>query len=326
MEQKVKPLGFFFILISLWLFSSCEKDELPVQKHSSGDVTTTQIELGSTYETQVYYSLSSNTIVSTNHKLAWDLGFEASKDGWHVKLNTGRGGAIAQTTETDFSKITSEKDLKWKHDVSSGNLDSTAMGDYRNTNWVYVMDRGYDADGNHTGYFKFKVQVNSDNSYTIRFAELSSNSILERQVLKNEAVNFVCFSFEQKQVVNIEPPKESWDLFFGHYTHLFHEPYTPYLVTGVLLNPYKVVASKQNEISFSDITLKNSKDLELTPTADIIGYNWKVFDFKAASYTVFADSNWVIKDRLNRRFKFHFIDFYNEKGEKGSPKFEFQEL
>ena len=57
-----------------------------------------------------------------------------------------------------------------------------------------------------------------------------------------------------------------------------------------------------------------------------IGYDWKEYSFSSGSYTIFTDKNYIIKSTEGKYFKFHFIDFYDALGTKGTPIFEFQEL
>jgi hypothetical protein len=58
----------------------------------------------------------------------------------------------------------------------------------------------------------------------------------------------------------------------------------------------------------------------------MVGYNWKEYDLSAGEYTVFSNINYIIQDKNDKYYKLHFIDFYNNLGEKGYPKFEIQEL
>ena len=59
---------------------------------------------------------------------------------------------------------------------------------------------------------------------------------------------------------------------------------------------------------------------------NIIGYNWKYFDFDTQTYTVKTYITYVIRNNSNEYYKMRFIDFYNEVGEKGFPKIEIQKL
>ena len=56
---------------------------------------------------------------------------------------------------------------------------------------------------------------------------------------------------------------------------------------------------------------------------DIIGYEWKDYDFDNAMYQVDPDKIYILKNRIGFYYKLRFIDYYNSTGEKGYPTFEF---
>ena len=64
----------YFHLISTILFFSCEKGEIPVNLDRS-ELKITQINLESNYAKQVFYNIKQNSIISSNIKTEWDLGF-----------------------------------------------------------------------------------------------------------------------------------------------------------------------------------------------------------------------------------------------------------
>jgi hypothetical protein len=136
------------------------------------------------------------------------------------------------------------------------------------------------------------------------------------------------YSFENG-IVNVLPDPDSWSLLFSRYTTMLQtndgEDY-PYLVTGVLLNPSGVAAALDTIHEFSSIVLDDTADLELTTRADIIGYDWKYYNFNAGIYTIVPEFNYVIRDRDGFYYKLRFIDFYNTTGEKGYPSFEYIRL
>ena len=77
---------------------------------------------------------------------------------------------------------------------------------------------------------------------------------------------------------------------------------------------------------FTDIDLNMIDQYNFTDMQNEIGYDWKKYNFTSQNYTVNSEITYIISDVDNRYFKLHFIDFYNDNGEKGSPKFEIQEL
>ena len=130
----------------------------------------------------------------------------------------------------------------------------------------------------------------------------------------------------ENKVINIEPNMSDWDLLFSQYLHIFPNPPTPYLVTGILINNSTLSVALDTINSFENINYTEVNQYDFNQERDFIGYNWKIYNFDSQSYTVKTDITYIVKDISNRYFKMHFIDFHNDDGEKGYPKFEIQEL
>ena len=115
-------------------------------------------------------------------------------------------------------------------------------------------------------------------------------------------------------------------MLFTQYTFTFfaESPPLPYLVTGCLLNRYNTFAAKDSLAVFSKLTFTDINQFTLANDISTIGYNWKVF--KNSSYTIVSKYNFIIRDAVGYFYKLHFTDFYNNIGEKGNPKWEYQQL
>ncbi|OFZ09689.1 MAG: hypothetical protein A3D92_12350 [Bacteroidetes bacterium RIFCSPHIGHO2_02_FULL_44_7] len=311
-------------LLLVVLVTGCYKDELPVAAHEAGSASEVQIEMGQDYRHQIFYSLGDNQVVSSNEKTVWDLAFESAPNGWHIVLNTARGMAVHRST-LNFADLTSEQGLDWNWDVSSGNLDSTAVGEWTSTDALYVIDMGYDHLGTHLGYRKMKVLAVDETAYTLAYGNLSDATALTFTVQKNDANLFTYFKFGAG-TLSIAPPNTDWDLEFTQYTHLFTNPAEPYLVTGVLLNRFTTTATRITNKPFEEITYADVVDLSYSNQLDYIGYTWKTFDYANQIYAVDPTICYIIHTSAGFYYKLHFIDFYNDLGVKGYPTFEVQLL
>lgn len=304
----------------------CEWEELPVEPYVPGAAQSVSVEMGDDYRNQIFFDLHQQLVVSQNLKTDWDLAFEAGTLGWRVRLNGARGGALAHTGRSDWSAAVGLPGLVWGYDASSGHPDSTAMGDYRADGEVVVIDRGYDAAGNHTGYFKMQVLGVDSLRYRVRFGQLNGSGEHSLDIPKRADLNWVSYSFSQASVVQIEPPSADWDVVFTQYTHVFRDPLQPYLVAGVLLNPTQVSVAEVLHIPFDSLSRQDALALPFQSQEDVIGYDWKVYDFDAGQYEVVPGITYVVRDSLGRIFKLKFVDFYSDLGEKGTPRFVWQEL
>lgn len=321
-----------WIIGLILLCFACEKEEIALSKttttidSTSKEVIQTTIDMNSDYKNQVYFSLNENKVVSTNLKTVWDIGFES--EGSHIILNTSKAMLCTSFLSDDFEKITSHENKIWKYDVPSGNLDSTAIGNWKDANNTYIIDRGYNAEGIHLGYKKINFQSVNNEKYTFRLANLDNSDNQFITIQKNASVNFQTFSFDSKKIVTVEPPKTDWDICFTQYQHIFYdqpEP-LPYLVTGVLLNPYQTNACADSITKFSKIEEENISIYTFKNDWNSIGYDWKTYSFETSSFTIFDDKNYIIKDQKGIYYKLHFLDFYDKSGQKGYPLIEFKQL
>lgn len=316
-------MRYYPLILLALLVASCMKDEIPVPKHEAGESISNAVNLGTDYRYQAYYDFETNTFVHQHEKIAWDLGFECDALGFRIILNSAKAMAASHSNTGTFTSITDTTGSFWKYDVSSGNLDSTAIGDWLTEGGVYVLDRGYSHDGIHQGFRKVEFeQINSD-SYQIHYAQLDGSDESTHIIQKDSNYNFAFFSFETNSVVNIQPPKEDWDLVFGQYSHLF-EPTFPYLVTGVLSNRNDVEVAEVFDKDFSEIEFEDVNAYTFSSHIDIIGYDWKTF--VGGTYATHAEKNYIVKTTEGLYYKIHFIDFYTSYGEKGNPVFEVSAL
>lgn len=317
-SMKLPLLLFNLLLIVLF---SCEKKEKPVPKHESGDVTTTSITLGETYTQQVYFDLLEDKIVAQNEKQNWDLAFESYGTGEHILLNGSKAMAVITYENTPFDQVEFTNQTAWEYDAPSGDLDSTAIGAWQNK--TYLVHAGYDDLANVIAYYRFEIKSTSAQTYEITYQLLPNGAIERQTVTLDQDYNFVQFSFAKGQVQN-EPKRDEFDLLFTQYTHVFPDK-TPYTVTGVLTNTNVEVTAVDDQ-TFESITAEHTVAMQFEEAKNIIGYEWKEFSFDTGAYTVFPEKVFVIKTADGRLYKFHFIDFYDGQGVKGTPTFEYQQL
>lgn len=325
-------MKYFIALIILMAgaLTGCMKKELPVKPHDPGNVTTATVDMGKPYKWQVYYNLKTNTVVGQNLKTVWDIGFETSATGYHIILNSAKSMFALNTGKKDFNEV-SYKDtagfgMHKKWDAPSGDMDSTAIGNWQNNTTVYLLDRGYDQNGAWQGMEKVQILTVSDSNYTLRFAAVSGAGDTTLEVKKDPAYNLSFVSFSARAQVTVEPPKATWDIVFSQYTYIFYDysPPMPYLVTGCLLNRYNTKAVKDTTSQFGQIAYANIGNYQFAADIATIGYNWKTFN--GTSYIINTAYNYVIQTADGRYYKLHFTGFYNTGGVEGNPKWEYQLL
>lgn len=310
------------------------KKDLPVPAPEPGDLQTKVIEIGYPYLNQVYYRCIDNKVVSVNTKYDWDIAFENSMEGFHLKVNTAKGILVANQGTVDFSSVTTASGVTWQWDSSSGDLDSTAFGEWLNPmslaskHEVFIIDLQSDVNGNNLGYRKLIMDSVNSISYTFTYANLDGTNQQTRTVFKDPTRNFTSFTFsEGGETVAIEPPKEDWDLCFTNYQHFFSNLPLPFVITGVLSNRYSNVKVADNTgDGFMSVNLSDTSAYSFTDRADEIGYDWKIRNSLDNSFTIDPNKYFILKDQNGFYFKIRFTDFYNDQGQKGYPTFEIQKL
>lgn len=320
----MRQINFILLSISLVIFSACSKDELPVSQPDKGDIVTSSVSMSSNYKYQIYFDLSSSSNKGQHPKTDWDIGISTVFGSNDIILNTSKMMFVAPITNQTFDQIqdtTGFGQLKKTDEPRGLPSDLACFG-----HDLFIVDKGMNELGTHLGFFKLEILSTTDNSITIKCANLDGTSEETKTISKNSDYNYAFINWENgiNEVV-IEPVKTEWDLIFTQYTHLFHEPeYTPYLVTGCLLNSNNTFALQVENKSFEEIDLDYAEMQFYECKRDVIGYDWK--EFNGTIYSVNSDKVYVIKDQDGFYYKLRFIDFYDENGTKGSPQFEHQRL
>jgi hypothetical protein len=324
----------FVFLITL-ILSSCFKEDTPMKPYD-GVITVIEdpVQLF-----QSYFDFESGRVVSTVSSDTWQLGFECTPEGWHISTNSGGNWFIYNTGQkvfTDAVKMPASVDNLY--DVPSAFPDSTAVG-----NWTTVSPGGntYTHDiyliGHYeNGVFRKIKQVLflsvDDTSYNFSYKEEASGMQDTITILKNDTVNYVFFSFDTKQQVNIEPNKDKWDLVFCPYYDLatLFSVTIPYAVGGSYINEGFTEAVLDSVNSFDQINSGMIEGYEFNTQRDIPGYRWKNVTVDAtgggtATYKVKENYNYIFHTAEDHYYKLKFLS-YMHNGLSGYPQFEFIKL
>jgi hypothetical protein len=327
--------SFLSLTLALVCLQGCIRAEDPVLPHVVGNAMTRSIALASDYRSQVFYNLDKDSIVQRSVKTDWDVAFDASDlqspatgsntGGSKIYLNQAKYMFAWRTNKVELEDLKDTigffKNRRWD---ASNNLDTFAIGAAKAQSNAYWIDRGLNDFGDPLDFIRFKIISASKEKYVFKVLRQGATSAEQYEIPRDTAYNRVYFSFETNKVVYPEPKKTEWDLQFTQYMHTFKDPYTPYLVVGVLLNPHNTQGVADSSLTFSKIDRTVAQNLKLTPQSDVIGYNWKAFTGNI--FKIQLSYNYIVRDQLNYYWKLRFIDFYDNRGTKGTPKFEFQRL
>lgn len=329
-----------YILIP-FVFISCIPEDTPVAPYDRGDVVIAEVGMGSLYEKQLYFSFAEDTIVAENDITAWDLGF-ACDYHHHIIINFATSAKIYNLGKVDFESVTQEDvdaigDSLFSYDNQFGKIDSTAIGEWWNNesnqiiskNDVYILNRGNNAKAKKLGIYKLQIRGFDGNKYKIRYANIKDNLIIEAEVEKNPNYNYVYYSITTEETLMLEPTKNSWDILFSKNMDLLYTNEGDalwYSVSSVLINGNGVEAALIISDDYESIDISVTDTLAFSTYKNAIGHEWKWYDLEGGSYTVQNNRIYIIKDVRGFYYKLRFIDFYNDSGEKGYPKFEYKLL
>lgn len=297
------------------------------------DASYRQLSVGADYSRQVYFDFETGNTVFDYSLAGWDIGFEAGAEGRHIVLNGGKDVLVYDTHRHALDELTElPANLSadsWQIDAPDGAQDSTGVGTWfdaagHSNGEVYVIQTA------PAEYFKMRLLSVSDTDYRFEWAPLSAKGTASEVVLpKDSLYNYMYYSFKGG-IVRAEPPRAAWDIEFTYYRDLVYDNNirkdVPYLVTGVLLNPAGTAAVMDSTHSFSDITVASAQALTPSTRRNIIGYDWKAYNFSTGHYAIRRDKNYILHTAEGQIYKMHFLDFYNSAGEKGNPSFEYLRL
>ncbi len=323
--KAFSAIGF---VLAAFAFSGCVKDEIPVPKQPRYAVECVA-RVGPAYDQQLWFDLGSRSVVAQNSKMDWDLAFESAPDGWKVRLNYAR---LMQAHRALESAITDPSDTAgygntWKIDLPNGRPDSLAIQDWRSEHPVFVLDLGYGSNGLPVGLRKLQLTSVNATSFQFSIARMNGSDVQNYTVQKDPARPYAHFSISSGSTVTIAPPLGSYDMVFTQYTEQFYapDPYLAYLVTGTV-NGYSGARVTQVNGDFLNVSLNDTIAHPFSTDEDIIGYDWKDYSFDTGAYEVYSNQVYIVQSRNGHFFKLHFIDYYDDQGLRGSPKFELMPL
>ena len=329
--SRIKYNLFFILLISL--ISCFEKDE-PVSPYP-GEAITINNNINSF---QSYFDFETGEVKAVNPVNDWQLGFESSRNGWHILVNSGANWFVWNTRLKDINASLPEEDPQnWAYDIQSEYPDSTAIGIWSSmnnqnriyTDHVYIL--GKLSGNDYTDRKRIQFYYVDSFLYRFRFYDEVSGSFDSATIHKIDTAAFVYYNFQERNQLNFEPASDKYDIVFTTYYDLATQfgVTIPYLVRGVLLNISGCRAVLDSVNRYSGIDYEMLDQYQFLSQRDIIGYRWKNVNVNAseggANYTVLTHYNYIIETPEGNFFKMRFLS-YSLNGESGYPRFEMKEL
>ncbi len=131
--------------------------------------------------------------------------------------------------------------------------------------------------------------------------------------------NFVLPVNPESELVEKSTHEGDWHIALTQYTtELPYEEegvtkYMEYGTVGALINTEKdIEVSEVEGTDFDDVSLADAKSKTYSENVDVIGYEWKAFEFSSRTYTIVEDLYFLVKLSENEIYKFRFVDFYGD--------------
>ena len=329
-KGKWTILGLLIMLFG----ASCEKEEQRVILPAKGSAQVGRVLMGEDYSKQVFWDFSSNSTVQTSLVEDWDLSFETTPEGYHVWMNGGKGLASYKMATRKLDEVNRAPigvpEADWGYDASTGEAVKTYFGEWCNPTTRESKEEVFLLRTADRKLFKLQILSVSDSNYTIAFAAVDAAVPSTYVIPKEAGFNRSYFSATKLAPVRMDPPQDKWDVVFTRYRYIYPgangAPDTPYLITGVMLNPFKTQVAKDANMPFEQITADQIANQKFSSAVDAIGgFGWKQYNFGTGRYDVNPKQVYYLRNRNNQVFKLHFLDYYFN-GAKGSPSFESERL
>jgi hypothetical protein len=319
------------------MLNACEKAEKAVvlPPKPSDSLKLFQVNLGENYEEQVYINfLDSNFIKASVKNKDWDLAFDCSFESNKIFMNGGKGVFIGVLGRSNFLTIVDINNVKWRWDEASGG-DSIVLKNWCNStsrksyDSIYIIDRGIDSEPEKR-YFQFRINNGTFGTYILEAADLNGKKLFNAFLNKDPYKAQVYLDFGKPQALNFEPRINDWQFCFLRARWIYYEFNPPliYTVTGIHINSRNVSVSVDSSLTFETISKRDIDGLRFSTKRDVIGFDWKVYDFNQGHYNTRKYVNYIFKFKgpNPKYFKLRFTNYYSNRGLKGSPKFEVMEI
>ncbi len=281
------------------------------------------VTVNSGYTNQTFYSMQNGTVSSVVNN-DWDLAFQVSGFEATIAINSKNNVKLydsyksiadwSSMTAADTNGMTASEFFNNDAHIFAGAFNSTidtsnafdlGWGVYDFATHIVYGDSCYFirlANGNVKKLF---IESLANAVYTFHVADLDGSNEIVRQCTKATYAgkNFGYYSIQNDMFSDREPNKYTWDLCFQQYWSI--NPIS-YKVTGVLSNDsvQLVKAYPVNDVS-------TATDAGLTYTSDnnVIGYDWKTYDFNTNTYLIADSTVYFAIDRNAGVWKIIFTGF-----------------
>ncbi|MCT4582716.1 MAG: T9SS type A sorting domain-containing protein [Flavobacteriales bacterium] len=280
------------------------------------------ISTGAGNSNAVFYSLEDGEVSNITNE-DWDLAFNTSIFGVDIRINDGKGVQLytyPNGDTSDFATVDTAGISGWSQNYNSseswdyGAFNTTANGSsfdygwgaYNPTTHYVTGDSVYVIKTLAGNYKKIWIQTLANGHYNYKYANLdNSNTVSESIQLSNYSdKNYFYYSLDNGTVIDREPATGTWD--FVAMKYLAPQPQGGYYPsTGILMNRGLKTREARNVSTATALW----SDYTEEEAIDVIGFDWKSFDFSTYSYIMEDDLSYFVTDRAGNIWHIIFTAF-----------------
>lgn len=283
--------------------------------------TEVTVSTGAGNSEQVWYSLQNGEITSAP-LASWDLAFEVTGFRSAIRVNTAKGIAAYETpfAFSDWENLTEPDPDNWTvifddetnwsvgalnhgNDLDDGGT-NLGWGDYNMVTHQIAGTKVYALNLGEDHWVRLRINTVASGTYAFEYADFDGSNSHEGAVTKTNFTgkNFGYWSFSNHATVDPEPPTAEWDLLFTKYTADLGIPYS---VAGALQNKNRPMQAIEETPTDEAVWIPGA----FTDEINVIGYDWKSYDFGAGAYTTTQDLTFFMKDAEDNVWKLIFTGY-----------------
>lgn len=305
------------LLIALWA-TACMRPEKPWQLPEGTAGRFLEAPTGTNYDTVVAIQLETGEKY-IYLRSAWDLAFEPNpaQGTYTIHTNAAMYAFAATLTAQEWEVLTDPATVAgWRPDLA----DTAALPPLRPGEVLYFA---LDRDRGGTFY------TNPPDRYLkVRIAWEGSSLLVEAQSLAGGLPAQWRFATAAEPLyLSLQAGSSPWrlpwapDLLITRYVHPFYdqpEEFRWYPVLGALLGPSTQAAIVESQtLPYERFTYADLSGLTFSAQKDLLGYEWKRYDFATGTYTIDFSRYFVVRTGPTSYYSCALWTFMTQRGEKG---------
>lgn len=317
------------VVLSLAVWAvACMRPEKPWKLPEGAVGRFVEAPTGPEYDTVIAVRLETGEIYRSLRS-AWDLTFTPNplQGTYIIRTNAALYAFAAVLSATEWESLSDPAAVTgWRPDLA----DTAALPPLRpGEEILFALDRDRGQVFYSTPSERYrKVRVRWEGNTLLVEAEPFSGGTRTQWRIPTDAEP----QYLSLQSPNTLPWKLPWtpDLFLTRYVHPFYdqpEEFRWYPVLGALLGPNTQAAVVQTQVlPYERFTYSDIASLTFSAQKDLIGYDWKRYDFATGTYTIDFSRYFILQTGPTTYYKMRFVDFYDSAGRKGHVRIEYEPL